>query len=130
FYFLRFIDENQELDLFFSFGAVLICLFIRPVITGYGMFAGWLTLLLMQKNYADRWRMAVVFCAVAGIVSLLFFLVYGISLTTAFMPRPWEILQPKSYPNLHHLVVHPYFGDPNFVTLTLKQFRGALETLA
>ena len=74
--------------------------------------------------------MAVVFCAAAGIVSLIFFLVYGIGLTAAFVPRSWEVLQSKSYPNLHHLIFLPVFGDPNFVTLTLKQFRGALETLA
>jgi hypothetical protein len=130
YFFTRFAEDGKENDLIISFIAVMVCLFTRPVITGYGVFIGWMALLAFQKQYADRFRMLGVFAVATGILTLLFYLVFGLSLTNAFIPRTWAIVNPKPYPSLRNLIVHVNFWNRNSFVYMLKEIRGALETMA
>jgi len=128
YFLLKFMDDGAESDLFLSFGCLLVCFFARPVLMGYGLYAAWMGLFIFQPRHADRLRMVIGFLAVTGLCFLLFLLIYGPNLVTAFMPQPWAVLETKGYPNLSNLVPRPHFSSANWFTQFGKQCRAALET--
>lgn len=130
YFLLKSLEERSRAPLIVSFLLILVCLFTRPVIMGYGVFAAWLGVVLWahRGNKRESLKLAVLFIGVTALFTLLFFKFYGPALKTAFVTPPWLILPSTPYPNLHFLV--PQFtlrGSASF-ELFLKEIRAALET--
>ena len=128
YYLLDFFDFGAVRSLYTSFGLVLVCLFARPVLMGYGILAAWMGFFLAGKNNFDKPKQFSL-CIAATLVSLMvFYAFYGTYLGTAFFPRSWAVLEAKSYPNLHYLFPRPDFRSADWLGSFFKQVRGALET--
>lgn len=130
YFLLKFLEERSRAPLVVSFFLILVCLFTRPVIMGYGVFAVWWGLMLWahRRNKREGFKLAVFFIGVTVLLTLLFFKFHGPALKTAFLTPPWLMLPSAPYPNLHFLV--PQFtlrGTASF-ELFLKEIRAALET--
>lgn len=128
YYLLEFFDNRSLSSVYLSFGCVLVGLFCRPVLMGYGLYVAWMGLFLTGENNPEKRRQFVGFLLSTTLGLILFTLVYGKYLVAGFVPRPWAILETKNYPNLHFLLPIPNFSIPGYATLFAKQIRAAAET--
>jgi len=128
YYYSLFIEEKDGGALLFSFAGALLSLFTRPVLMGYGVFATWSVLVLWQRHTPSRIRGWLVLMAITGGIFAGFLAIYGPAVLFAFLPRPWAVLETKSYPNLHYLVPHVNWSNGDVGMQMFKQLRVSLET--
>jgi hypothetical protein len=124
YWFVRFLEEDQENFLYYSFAGALVSFFSRPILMGIGGLVGWVGLFLWQQKVKDKTRLGSILIIVFGIVTLCFFMIDGPLLVSAFVPRPWAILQFKDYPNLHFMFPPLVWSNP---ALLARQVWGVFE---
>ncbi len=130
YYYLKFIEDKDGGALLWSYAGAALCLFTRPVLMGYGVFGAWSCLMLANSFTLTRIRGWVVLMLTTLATLGVFYLIFGRGLMNAFLPRPWAVLESKSYPNLHYLVPHLTLSSASAdVGMQLfKQLRAVLET--
>jgi hypothetical protein len=123
---IMYLSTRKERDLFLGLVGLLLCLFIRPVLMGYGLLFMCVTFCALKVPSKNWLKYASVFAGSCAILALIFFFLYGPNFHFGFRP-PRSMIQPAySYPNLHYLVPQPHPGAT--MEWWAKSVRAAQET--
>ena len=128
YFFLEYLDDGEGKALAYSFVAMAVVFFSRPILMGYGVTALWFGILFLVKPDIKRVRALVTCLAVLFGCFAVFLLIYGSPVALAFFPKPWEVLPSKGYPNIHFLIPHAVAGAVSFKDRIGKPIWAALET--
>jgi hypothetical protein len=128
YYLLKYLEEGEMASLAWSFVAMAVVFFTRPILMGYGVTALWFGILFVIKPDLKRVRALVTCLAFLFVGFAVFLLIYGSPVMSAFFPKPWEVLTSKGYPNLHYLIPQTLAGATSFKDSVAKPTWAALET--
>lgn len=128
YFYLRYKEENVSKYLTWSYLCVLGCLFTRPLLMGYGLFAAFWAAFYFDKGIFPRARWLSFYAGLTLAVLAVGLIFFGRGMLSAFAPLPWAILESKGYPNLHFLVPRLSLSDPDMLAHNIRQIRAALET--
>lgn len=129
--FLLYMEKRRIKFAYFSFLAVLVALYTRPILMGYGLLLGWTVAFFYVSVIPkkDRLKHAAVFIALFLITLGGLYAYYGNALKFGFVPFEWTILPFKGYPNIHYLFPYHLFNQVPFTIAHLARLlRMSLET--
>ncbi len=130
YFILKFSEEKSRTSLLGSYFFALVCLFTRPIPTGYLVYTAWLicTLIMMDGRAMRRVVHAIKSCLGVGVLLLILYKLCGPWLKNGLISPSWLVLPWLPYPNLHFLIPEMTLRGPFVLELFLKEIRAALET--